>query len=352
VTRLGVARALLALLGSLVAGCSGGGGDTASRSAAATLPTDSIQVTVAPAQGVAGSGPSFTTFLEAELQADLVAEAAGEIREIRVKEGDRVATGDTLLLIDDRDARLAFQRDQAEYDWARSQNDRIQALDKEGHVSTQEVDQARLSMARTEAALGLSRVALTRCTVRSPLAGLVWMIRVDPLHHVTLGQPLLRVTDPDRMRASVYLPAEYRPSLRIGTRVRLEPLQGGPAILAQVTRVDPLTDPASGTFKVVAAFRRGRGQPEPGAEVRFVLPQTAGSASCLVPLTTIVQTVGDSTWVWRYAGGRVYRSPIQIGPVRSDALEIASGLSAGSRVVVSSNRPLAEGAAVQVVDAR
>jgi hypothetical protein len=62
--------------------------------------------------------------------------------------------------------------------------------------------------------------------------------------------------------------------------------------------------------------------------------------------------VGDSTWVWRYASGRVYRSPILIGPVRTDALEIASGLSAGTPVIVGSNRPLEEGAAVQIVEAR
>ncbi len=346
------ALSILLLIAPLAAGCSDRGGDSAGRSAAATLSTDSIQVTIAPARPAAdGSGPTFITFLEAELQADLVAEAAGEIRSIRVREGDRVAAGDTLLLIDDRDARLAFQRDQAELDWARSQYERAQALDKEGHVSAQEMDQARLSLARAEAALGLSRVALTRCTVRSPIAGLVWMIRVDPLRHVVVGQPLLRVTDPDHMRASVYLPAEYRKAVRPGTRVRLEPVQGGAAIPASLTRIDPLTDPGSGTFKVVAAFQRGRGQPEPGSEVRFVLPMASGGG-CLVPLTTIVQTTGESTWVWCYAAGRVHRSPIEIGPVRTEALEIASGLTAGTPVVVGSNRPLAEGAAVQIVEAR
>jgi membrane fusion protein (multidrug efflux system) len=307
---------------------------------------------VAPAKGLPGPGPAFTTYLEAERQADLVAEAAGEIRELRVREGDRVAAGDTLLLIDDRDARLRVQRDQAEYEWARSQYDRVLALDKEGHVSAQEVDQSRLQVARTEAALGLSRVGLARCTVRAPIAGLVWMVRVEPLHNVTVGQPLLRVTDADRLRASVYLPAELRPAVRIGARVSLEPVRGGPAIPATVSRVDPLTDPASGTFKVVASFRRGRGQPEPGAEVRLVLPRGAGEGACLVPLETIVQTSGDSSWVWRLDAGRVYRSPIVIGPARSDAIEVDAGLAAGTPVVVSSNRPLAEGAVVEVVEGR
>jgi RND family efflux transporter MFP subunit len=338
-------------LATALSGCSGRSNGTANRSAAATLPSDSIRVTVASARALGNTGPGFTTYLEAERQAELVAETSGLIREIRVREGDRVAAGDTLLLIDDRDARLAFQRDQAESDWARSQYDRMMALDKEGHVSAQEVDQARLAVARTEAALGISRVALTRCAVLSPIAGLVWMIRVEALHHVADGQPLLRVTDPDRMRASVYLPDEYRSSVRVGTRVRLMPVRGGTGIDAVVSRVDPLTDPASGTFKATATFRRGRAQPEPGAEVRFVIPGAAAAAGCVVPLTTLVQTVGDSTWVWRWSDGRVYRAPIQIGPIRGDGLEIDSGLREGTTVVVSSNRSLQEGDAVQIVEA-
>jgi len=349
--RRSVIARLLTIL-ALAAGCSGRAPDPTSRSDAATIGGKTLGVQVATVRRFADSGPAFSTFLEAERQAELVAEIAGEIREIRVKEGDRVSEGDTLLRIDDRDEQLAFERDRAEYGWARSQYERVMQLDREGHVSAQEVDQARLQMERADAALGLSRVALTRCAVRSPISGLVWMIRVEPLRHVTVGQPLLRVTDPHRMRASVYLPAEFRGSVGVGTRVQLEPARGGATIAAVVSRVDPLTDPASGTFRVVATFRRGRSQPEPGAEVRLVLPASAGNSACLVPLTTLVQSVGDSTWVWRYDAGRVRRCPVLLGPVRSDAIVIDTGLDPGAQVVVGSSQALEDGAAVEVVVAR
>ncbi len=335
-----------------VFGCSGRSPDPTSRTDAATLQSSTPRVTVAPARPIAGAEVSFGTFLEAEREAEMVAETDGEIVSIRVREGEHVAEGDTLLVIDDRDEQLALQRDEAEYDWALSQLERAKSLEKQGHVATREVEQASLQLRRAEAALGISRVALSRCGVRAPIAGLAWMIRVEPLHRVVVGQPLLRVTDPDRLRASAYLPAALRGEVRVGTRVRLEPVRGGAPIDAVVSRVDPLTDPASGTFKVVSTFRRVAGSPEAGVEARLIVPSHKSNSGCIVPSTTLVESNGDSTWVWRYEADRVRRAIVRIAPHRSDAIEIESGLSGDCRVVVGTDRPLSDGSVVEVVDSR
>jgi membrane fusion protein, multidrug efflux system len=327
-------------------------GDPSAGSAAAT-PAQApprVQVAVATTRGTRDA--SFTTFLEAEREAEIVAETDGAVTSVRVREGRRVAPGDTLLVLDDRDERLAVRRDEAEVAWSKAQLARMEALVGPGHVSAQEVDQARLQLDRAQAALGISRVALSRCAVRSPIAGLVWMIRVEPLHRVTVGQPLLRVTNPERLRASAYLPGSMRGQIRPGTRVRLEPTLGGPPIEAQVSRVDPLTDPASGTFRVVATFRRRASHPEAGAEVRFVVPGPAGESVLLVPVTTIVESNGESSWIWCCEGGRARRCSVRLGAVRGDAIEVESGLRNGARVVVGSDRPLQDGQPVEMVEAR
>ena len=338
--------------GLLGSGCSGPTPDPASRTDAATLRSSVPRVRVAATRPTSDGGASFATYLEAEREAELVAETDGDIMEIRVVEGRRVEQGDTLLIIDDRDERLALQRDEAEKAWALSQLNRAQALDQQGHVTTREVEQARLQLDRAEAAVGLSQVALSRCAVRAPIAGLAWMIRVQPLHRVVVGQPLLRVTDPDRLRASAYLPSAFRGAVRPGTRVRLDPVRGGAPIEAVVSRVDPLTDPASGTFKVVATFRRRSANPEAGAEARFVLPVQPGGESCVVPGTTIVEGEGGSTWVWRCDSDRVRRCVVRLGPSRGDAIQIESGLGGHCNVVVGTDRPLRDGSVVEIVDSR
>jgi membrane fusion protein (multidrug efflux system) len=355
-----VARSTLALIALtlLAAGCSerdaavpaasAGGATMARRHAAGSV----AKVRVAPARPAQEHETSFQTFLEAEREAELVAETDGEILALRVREGERVAAGDTLLVIDDRDERLALQRDEAERAWSRSQVERMQRLSTQGHVSVTEAEQAKLQLDKAEAAVGLSQVALSRCAVRAPIAGLVWMVRAEPHHRVSVGQPLLRVTNPDRLRASAYLPASLRGRVRAGSRVRLEPSRGGTAIEAEVSRIDPLTDPASGTFRAVAVFRRLPSHPEAGSEVRFVVPGPSDEGALLVPINTLLLAEGDSTWVWRCDGDRVRRSCVRLGPMRRDAFEIVSGLPNGARVVTGSDRPLQDGAAVEVVDAK
>jgi membrane fusion protein, multidrug efflux system len=349
------ASALLVLLvpaaALVLAGCSGQDATVASAGGSgASKPAAKVRVAAAvPAQG---SETSFQTFLEAEREAELAAETDGEILQVRVREGRRVRAGDTLLVIDDRDERLALQRDEAERAWCRSQVERMRRLSTLGHVSAQEVEQATLQLDKAEAAVGISQVALSRCAVRSPIAGLVWMVRAEPHHRVSVGQPLLRVTNPDRLRASAYLPASLRGRVRPGTHVRLLPTRGGPAIEAEVSRVDPITDPASGTFKAVASFRRLPSHPEAGSEVRFVVPERSEDAGLVIPIQTLLEADGDSTWVWREDGGRVERCRVRLGPMRRDGFEIVSGLPSGARVVTGSDRPLQDGAIVEVVEAR
>jgi membrane fusion protein (multidrug efflux system) len=346
--------AMIALAVFVLTGCSERDAAVSAGGAAAQArgASPSAKVRVAPARLTDGAETSFHTFLEAEREAQLVAETDGEIVSLRVREGQRVSAGDTLLIIDDRDEQLALQRDRAERAWSRSQVERMRRLSTQGHVSVQEVEQAALQLDKAEAAVGLSEVALSRCAVRAPIAGLVWMVRAEPHHRAAVGQPLLRVTDPNRLRASAYLPASLRGRVRPGSRVRLEPARGGLAIEAQVGRVDPLTDPASGTFKAVAVFRRLPSHPEAGSEVRFVVPGRPEESGLVVPIQTLLEAEGDSTWVWACDGVRVQRCQVRLGPMRRDGFEIVSGLPSGASVVTGSDRPLQDGALVEVVEAR
>jgi hypothetical protein len=72
----------------------------------------------------------------------------------------------------------------------------------------------------------------------------------------------------------------------------------------------------------------------------------------VVPSKTIVQAEGDSTWVWRYERDRVYRAMVQLGGARRDGIRIEAGLSQACSVVVGTDRALADGALVEVVESR
>ncbi len=344
--RPGLVGAIVLLVA--LGGCGGRDSTPAGQSAAAERPDGLPRVRVAFVRHAGPTVASFPTYLEAEREADLVAETEGDVLAVKAREGTRVSVGDTLIGIDDRDERLTFDRDQAEYDWAMAEARRLEALRAEGHVSARDLEQAGLNVDRARAALGLARAALDRCWVRAPIAGLVWMVRVEPHQRVVLGQPLMRVTDPSEVRTSVYLPEALRPLARIGRQVRVECDRARTPMTATIRRVDPVTDPASGTFRITASFRRRPGDPEPGADVRLLLPAAGGDRRVLLPEGTHIEGDGDSTWVWRCDGNRVQRIPVRIGTVHDGVIQVEAGLPDGAMVVMESSRPLADGALVEV----
>jgi membrane fusion protein, multidrug efflux system len=341
--------AVMTVLVAALAGCSDRGPASADRTQAAALGDTLPHVRLAPVRRAGVEALSFLTYLEADQEADLVAETEGEVLEVRAREGEHVAAGDTLVHIDDRDERLAVDRDEAELNWALTECRRVDGLAEKRLVSDREVEQAQLARGRAEASLGLSRAALDRCWVRAPIAGLVWMVRAVPHRRVSKGDPLCRVTEPTSVHASAYVPEKLRPYVRAGDRVQLLSERARGPMSAVIRRIDPVTDPASGTFRITASYRRRTGDPEPGADVRLVLSRRDQGGGVFLPEQAYIEGDGDSTWVWSWETDRVRRVPVRLGGMRDGAFQVDVGLGDGVMIVVECDRPLRDGGAVEVV---
>jgi len=90
----------------------------------------------------------------------------------------------------------------------------------------------------------------SQTAVRAPFAGVVALRKVQRGQMVKEGDLLFRVCDPDRLRAELLLPESRLGTIRPGQSVLLVPVAGGAPAAASVSRVSPLVDAASGTFRV------------------------------------------------------------------------------------------------------
>jgi len=109
-----------------------------------------------------------------------------------------------------------------------------------------------------------------RCAVRTPIAGVVELRRVQVGQMVKEGDLLFQIGDPNTLRAEVLLPESRLGTVRVGQKVRVIPAAGGDPTTARVTRVSPLVDPASGTFRVVVDLDNRAGRLHGGVSARIV----------------------------------------------------------------------------------
>ncbi len=197
-----------------------------------------------------GADPALETSLAPIHDVEVEARAAGEIMALRADEGDRVAAGAVLARIDDRERRATLDEREATLAAKALAWERAQRLHDQSVISEEQWIAARSDWQVARAQRDRAQLEWEHCAVKAPFAGVVALRKVQRGEMVKEGDLLFRVSDPDRLRAELLLPESRLGTVRVGQSVMLRPVAGGAPTAARVTRVNPLVDAASGTFRV------------------------------------------------------------------------------------------------------
>jgi HlyD family secretion protein len=220
------------------------------------------------------------------------------------------------------------------------------------------VDAARANL--IGAAQDLNRVKADRAALLqqrgnvrllAPANGIVSARDAEGGSTVVAGQSVLRLIDPAslwiRLRVDQGRSAGLAPGLKARIVLRSQPQA---SVSGSVVRVELLSDSVTEERIAQVAFT----QPQLGvsvgelAEVTLQLPSTAKAA--LVPSASI-QHQGSATGVWRMESGQPVFVKVQLGATSLDGqVQVLDGLKAGDEVVAYSQKALAAGSRVQVVE--
>lgn len=300
----------------------------------------------AAASGALDSAIPASATVEAtpDAEAVLTARAPGTVSRIMVRIGDPVRAGQTLALVESRDAsQIAAERAaaSARVTLAARQLARERSLSAQG-VSPRadfEAAQANLAVAeadarRASAAAGAARVSADGRSVAvvSPVAGRVTSADAKLGRFVAAETELFRVADPNRLQITASVPPADASRIRAGDRVELT-TNDGRTIDGRVRSATGVVDPQSRAATVVVTPTAGTSTLSPGQLVQARILASGGVArdGVIVPQDA-VQTLGEQTVVFvRTRNGFVAR-PVQVGSRSSGMVAITSGLAAGTQI--------------------
>ena len=280
--------------------------------------------------------------IESTTRIGVSARIAGEVVELHADLGDRVAAGDVLAELDDRElrarveqARGGLRAAQASREEAHLALERTRRLSQRKAATAQALEAAEAEGERAEAQLAAAgervaeaQVALGYARLTSPVAGVVQERSVDAGDMAWPGQPLYVLHDPGALRIEAGVRTGLIDRVAQGQELsvhigELEPL------FARVDEIVPAADPRSRTFLVRASLPETPGL-LPGMFARLQIELDPRSV-VLVPAEA-VEHVGQLHTLFVLQSSRWERRYVTLGVERNGEREILSGLLGGETI--------------------
>jgi len=312
------------------------------------------------------------------------ARLAGHVREIRVREGDAVAAGQVIAVIDSRDAESAIRQAEAAREEARAALPeaeaatasaraqaelaqatfrRMEELHTSRSITGQEFDEAKAKLRLAEAqtgmaqarqqqvrerirqaaeAVGRARLQEGYATVTAPFAGVVVERKAEPGTFASPGMPVIVLEKAGEFRLETAVEESLAAGLRPGRMVTVEM---DSAVELPIAEILPSVNAQSRTATVRVNLPNRPGL-RTGMSARLRIsgePRTAVT----VPRAA-VRADGQLRMVFVVENQRARAVLIPAGEERDGRVEAPVGLEGNERVVVSPPAALRDGSSVLV----
>jgi membrane fusion protein (multidrug efflux system) len=307
--------------------------------------------TMKPVRGDVYAVYSGTAPIEAFAEADVIAKVEGEVREISFEEGDEVKKGDVLARLDGDRLRLELSESRARLEKMRSDFQRNKDLREKGLLSEGEFEKLRYDLEALEASFNLASLELDYTRIRAPIDGVISERYIKVGNTIRVGDPVFRVTSLDPLVTYLHVPErEYR-QISAGQPVAIDiDALAGRRIVAAVTRVSPVVDPETGTFKITIEIRDEERRIKPGMFGRMSIVEDVHENALQVPRSAIIEDMGNQT-VFVVEDGKAVRRIVQTGYGYNGMIEITKGLDDDDAVITIGQVGLKPDAKVSVINA-
>ncbi|MBF0201388.1 MAG: efflux RND transporter periplasmic adaptor subunit [Desulfamplus sp.] len=280
---------------------------------------------------------------------DIKSEVAGVVEKLMVNEGDEVKKGDILARIETDDYRIALDRAQAAYSLASAELKRDRAVHGKGIISEAMLDSAETNMQLAKAEVDNARLMLKRCSITSPISGVV--NRLDAKEGILLstGEQVARILRIDKVKAVIGIPESDMPAVAPITRVmiKVQALEDR-ELMGERHFLSYEPDTAARLYRLELALDNPDKAILPGMFVRADLVKHEKHNVLSVPFYSVISR-NDEQFVFVERDGIAVKKRVSLGIMERWMVEALSGLEAGENLIVEGHRDVEDGQKIKVI---
>ena len=286
---------------------------------------------------------SVSTNLQGYLTQNVAPSLTGKIEHIYCEVGNHVSAGADLVRMD----QTQYKTTKISLANLETEKNRVEMLLKTGSATQQQYDQILTQYNSTKEQLEFLQ---TNTYVKAPFSGVISAKNYED-GELYGGQPILVLTQIDRLKALVAIPETYFPLFKAGMKLTLtSEIYPDQVFPATVEIVYPTVDPASHTFQCKIVIPNGKNLLRPGMYVTTTIG--LGKTNAIVaPYQAVEKLVGaNDRYVFIVENGRAKRVSVTLGQRFDQDIELISPeIVPGVEMVTTGQHKLVDGVKLNVV---
>jgi len=290
---------------------------------------------------------------------EVSARAAGQIVEVKVKEGDRIKKGQTMARMDDKEAKSNVKRAQARLmssqedvaATAKTQERLQRALDL-GAVARQIVEDAEAAwksasarQSEIEEELISAELKLDRLQIKAPFSGLITSVSVQEGQWLSVAEEILTLVDMDQRVVEIRVDVSDSARLNIGQEVILSSEAfAGQSWKEKILKIgeEAKTEDSVNVIKVQTSLGSKAPKLRIGQQIDAEIRVASRNNALTLP-HNVLFTHNGSPHAAVVENGKIVFLPVVTGIESVTHVEIIRGLRAEQEIIVPSGLPLEEG---------
>lgn len=317
--------------------------------------------------------------LTASSNVAVTTQVAGNLVSVPVQVGEHVKKGQVVARIDDSSLRAQLSQAQAglmqaqntsqtaraNLQMAASTLDRLKSVYALGGISAQDLQNAQTqytaaqvnyqnaggaAIQSAQAAVNNLKVLLGKTVLTSPIDGIVSARNLQAGEVAAPGLPIVSIVQGTPSKIVATIPATQANLVSAGNQMQVKfDAQPGQSYPAKVVAVNPASVATGDFYPLEARLEESSPNLRAGMVATGTIAAHLPDSTIVIP-TSAVARIGAQNYVYVANGGKVTRTPVQLGSLGQqggkDAVAVIAGLKAGDSIVSSGVDGLWDGAPI------
>lgn len=330
------------LITMLLSGCSGKEDKSAHER---VIPVKVTDVVVASHT----TGKHYVGTVEETYTSSLSFQVPGNIEQVFVKEGQRVAKGQLLASLNRHTLQSSYDATLASFVQAQDAATRMQELYANKSLPEMKWVEVRSKLQQAEAMERIAKKNLEDANLYAPFSGVIGRRMAELGENVVPGSPVLTLLEIGDVNIKIAVPEKEIAALGRQQATLSVAALGGETFEGTITEKGITAHPVSHTYEAKIRLENRSGRLLPGMVCDVTVHAADSVPVIILPNNAVQVSHNGERYVWCVRGGKAKAVIVRTGELTANGLMITNGLQEGDQVITEGFQKISEDMKVQAL---